>query len=139
MRSHGAGFPMLEVVLVFIEDLRVRLANVLAEHRYGLVPRLVVEGQQVHAKLVVDVLGDGFALVVLLGRFDAILLVLNATGDARCPVFHRCHAFLAQKALGVLLGRHLGAKSPGFAGDAGAVGTLHRLVVQGLFTPKTML
>jgi len=53
----------------------------LTEKGDHLVARLVVVSQQVDAELVIDVFGDGFSLVVLLGSFDTIPAVLDALCD----------------------------------------------------------
>ena len=73
---------MLDIVLVFVEDLRVCLSNVLTKHGYRFISRLMVECQQVDSELVVDVLCDGFTLIVLFCRLNSILLVLDPAGHA---------------------------------------------------------
>ena len=80
MRSHGTVLAVLKRVFVFIEDLGIGLSYMLTKHRDNLVTCLMVEGQQVHTKLIVDVLGHSLPFVVLFGSLIAILVVLNASG-----------------------------------------------------------
>ena len=73
---------MLEIVLVFVEDLSVCLSDMFTKHGYGFIPSLMIESQQVHSKLIVDVLCNRFSFIVLFSRLDAIFLVLNPTCHA---------------------------------------------------------
>ena len=69
---------IIELIFLEIENLAVRLANVLAEHWDHLVSSLVVKSQQVYAKLVVDVLSDCLAFIMLLRGFKATSIDLGA-------------------------------------------------------------
>lgn len=95
MRTHRTVLTILQRVFVVIEDLSIFLSHVLAKHWNDLVSCLMIIGQQVHSKLVVNVLGDCLSLVMLLGRFDAKLVILDSYCHGRGPVFHWGHAFLA--------------------------------------------
>ena len=138
MRSHCTCLAILEIVLVFVKDVCVCLPDMLAKHRDGFIPRLVVESQQMHSKLVVDVLGHCLAFVVLLRGFNAILLVLNPARNRRGPILNRRHAFHPKQTLSVFL-RHLDPQRLISTHRMGRVRLRHREIVLCLFTPETML
>jgi len=96
MRAHGTGFAILQRILIFIEDLCVCLSDVFTEHGDCLISCLMVECQKVDAKFIVDVFGDCFALIVLLGCFNTMFLALNSSRYGGSPVFDRGHTFLSQ-------------------------------------------
>ena len=56
-----------------------------------------------YAKLVVNVLGYGFTLVMLLGSFETVLVVLDSFGYSRSPILDRCHAFLPKEPFRILI------------------------------------
>lgn len=80
----------------------IGLPDVLTEERDHFVTSLVIEGQKVHSKLVVDEFGHSFPIVVLLGSLRTVDIVLDSPRDSRDPVFDRRHAFLTQEDLSVL-------------------------------------
>ena len=109
MRSHRTILSILKGVLILIKDLSIFLPNVLTKHGNCLVPRLMIKCQQVHAELVIYVLGDCFSFIVLLRSFDAILLVLNPASHCGSPILDRRHALLSEE-LFCILGIWLGVK-----------------------------
>ena len=100
--SHRILLAILQLVFFLVEDLAIGLAKMLCKHWNRLVVCLMVECQQMHAKLVVDVLCHCLSLVVLLGCLYTKWIVLNALLDGRSPVLDRGHAFLAHQFISIL-------------------------------------
>ena len=79
--AHGAILTLLQLIFLLVEDLVIGLPKVLTEQWDCVVACLVVVSQQVHTKLVVDVFCDRLTLIVLLCRFVAMRVLLDALGD----------------------------------------------------------
>lgn len=97
MAPHGAILPILEGVFSVVEDLMVCLPDVLAEKRDHFIPCLVVKGQKVDSKLIVDELGHCLTVVVLFSRLWTMDIVLDSLRDCGDPILDRCHALLTQE------------------------------------------
>ena len=146
MRSHRAVLSILKSVLIFVEDLGVRLSDVLAKHGDGLVARLMVKSQQMHAKLIINVLGDGLTFIVLLCRFDTILLVLDTASHSGSPILDGRHTLLSEMALCIFVSLIrqplliLGSTAMAMLGHRfGGLGLFHRHTILRNLTPKASI
>ena len=79
MRAHRGIFTILERVFVLVEYLRIFEPKMLTRHGYHLIFRLVVQGEQMHSKLVEDVFGNRLTGIVLLSRLYPVLVILDAS------------------------------------------------------------